>query len=496
MGVVRRAVLLGTLALLLSSCRTYRRGPFFPPANSVDVQKPYTLGVVEFDDQGWYHDPEQAREVLANVYREARYNAAIIIVFVHGWHHNAKPCDQNLLCFRKTLERLQEEIGLPYFQAARKRLDRPVNPRVIGIYIGWRGQSLPMPLDYVTFWDRKPAGHRAGGNDLRGFFTRLQALYEDLNAQGHLTGLVTVGHSFGGAVLENALSEEFTRTLALNVPITGATDLSRSGPDPDRGVYEPRNRERPGILEGFGDLVILINPAFEASLYQTLDTLAGRTSYSRCQTPILMTLSAENDKPRKTLFPLGRFFSTRSQAARDPQQQRAISSALGVYAPQQTHILEVESPPAGARLELPGPKSGTAAAESSCTCEADLALTDEERARAAELPAPDLDPRTLQLALPKQPIGTLLLQPKPGKKVDPNLPFLVAETSKFVINGHNRFFDRRLIGFLVRYIGITEAKKLLLARDWYESGGGRRKPKFPCTEAEEYLPSPSAGLPP
>ena len=77
----------------------------------------------------------------------------------------------------------------------------------------------------------------------------------------------------------------------------------------------------------------------------------------------------------------------------------------------------------------------------------------------------------------------------------PDLPFLVAETSKFVINGHNRFFDRRLIGFLVRYIGLTEAKKLILARDWYDSGGGKFRPKFPCTDAEEQLPQrPKGGL--
>jgi pimeloyl-ACP methyl ester carboxylesterase len=478
---------------LLCACSTYSKGPFWKPPESVQVKDQYTLGVVEFDDQGWYHNPEQASEVLNGVYREASQQNAVIVVFVHGWHHNSEKCDQNLACFRKTLERLKAEIDLPYFVEARRAFGTP-DLRVIGIYVGWRGRSLPMPLDYATFWDRKPAGHRSGGSDLRDFLTRLDAMYQHLNPKGHLTGLVAVGHSFGGAVLENSLSQEFTRSLALNLAVSGTTDLNRPEGSVGKGVYPVLEQGRPGILEGFGDLVVLVNPAFEASLYHTVDTLARRAEYSPCQAPILMTLSAENDGPRKRVFPLGRFFSTTQQAVRNTEQRKQIRRAFGVYEPQHTHTL---APVPGLVGPAPAAKKVKAAGKSgeTCVCEEDFDLTTEEITRL--LVHPSLrrpDPREIHLAEPSLPIAGLELKPK--QPIPHDLPFLVVDTSKSVIDGHNGFFNNNLIGFLVHYIGITEAKKFLLKKDWYAgSERGRWRPEFPCTQTEEALPNRQAQVP-
>jgi len=290
-GLSRAVLLLSAFgaAMVSLSCRTYLNHQFFSDDRSVESTEKHTLGFVEFDDQGWYHSRNQAQRVLERITAEASSDQerAIVVIFIHGWHHNACPGDENLACFRKTLDRLNDEVNTGYFKEARSRLGKPGNLRILGIYIGWRGRSLPGLLDYLTFWDRKAAGHQAGGADLREFLIRIGNLQKQLNEAGKFTGLVTIGHSFGGAVVENSLIQRVSRPLAENVPIVGHVDLRPIG----------------RLLEGFGDLVVMINPAFEASLYNNIADLSGRATYSSEQSPILMTLSAENDGPRRTLFP-------------------------------------------------------------------------------------------------------------------------------------------------------------------------------------------------
>jgi len=172
-----------------------------------------------------------------------------------------------------------------------------------------------------------------------------------------------------------------------------------------------------------------------------------------------MTLSAENDGPRRSLFPLGRFFSTVHQGTTSPEQRRQIRTALGVYEPQITHDLKFTAPIS---------KSGGRAAQEKC---GDLDLLPEE---AAELKLGDIgDIRKGGEAAMKRVLPLLEmaghrsiygseLDPRPG--VDHNSPFLVVKVSKDVIDGHSGFFNRRLINFLTGYIGQAEAKALLVRR--------------------------------
>jgi len=69
--------------------------------------------------------------------------------------------------------------------------------------------------------------------------------------------------------------------------------------------------------------------------------------------------------------------------------------------------------------------------------------------------------------------GTVLT-PKPG--IDPDLPFLVVRASKQIINGHNGFFNPRLINFLVGYIARAEAKTSILRDQQREHSAGGVKP--------------------
>ena len=101
--------------------------------------------------------------------------------------------------------------------------------------------------------------------------------------------LVLIGHSFGGAALYSATSQ----ILA------------------DRFVDSRSGKNSVDTAKGFGDLVVLLNPAFEAMSYAPLyDMAQARCSYFDNQQPKLVVLTSESDDATKYLFPLGRMFST------------------------------------------------------------------------------------------------------------------------------------------------------------------------------------------
>jgi hypothetical protein len=84
-----------------------------------------------------------------------------------------------------------------------------------------------------------------------------------------------------------------------------------------RFLEPPRSPAAPGVIEGFGNLVVLINPAFEAQLYEPLSDLSTeRASYAKSQLPVLAILTSEADQATGVAFPIGRWFSTRLEKHR------------------------------------------------------------------------------------------------------------------------------------------------------------------------------------
>ncbi len=121
----------------------------------------YDLLFAEFDDQGWVYGsadlPRPAKDRLDDffdelwrIYEANQSNGLSFVVYVHGWHHSANAEDRNVADFR---------VLLREFAAVEKVLALEGKPsRVVGIYVGWRGDSLALPfLSHVTFWNRKDA---------------------------------------------------------------------------------------------------------------------------------------------------------------------------------------------------------------------------------------------------------------------------------------------------------------------------------------------------
>ena len=180
--------------------------------HNVERHPEFTLGFVEFDDQGDYWSRTQVdtlQQVIVDEARRSDSHGILMVVFVHGWKHNAAVCDENVACFREVLQSL--------YNLERVRSAGGGSPprRIIGIYVGWRGLSVTPPgLKEVSFWTRKNTAHRVGRGQILELLTSLEELRDRLNAAGDGNSkLISIGHSFGAAVTYSAVSNLFLERL-------------------------------------------------------------------------------------------------------------------------------------------------------------------------------------------------------------------------------------------------------------------------------------------
>ncbi|MGH8477525.1 MAG: esterase, partial [Methylococcales bacterium] len=286
----------------------------------------YFLGFVEIDDQGQLRDRKQMQTLLDALYLKAADDSLLVTVFVHGWHHNASPGDPNIESFKKNLEKLSA------IENERSRTLRRPARKIVGVYIGWRGESIDLfPFNYATFWDRKGTAQDVG---YLGVSELLVKLEEIANVRNSITPpiksrLVVIGHSFGGAVVFSATSQILASRFVDSQEGKGFNDTAK----------------------GFGDLVVLLNPAFEALRYAPFHDLAqARCSFFPEQVPRLAIMTSEADDATGILFPLGRIFSTLFETHEDIERNdcrrplaldegEADRSTVGHYEPLISHTL-------------------------------------------------------------------------------------------------------------------------------------------------------------
>ena len=258
---------------------------------SVEKDNAYYLSFMEYDDQGQMYDVNQMDSILTLYNEVASNNEVLIVVFVHGWHHSAKPEDDNISSFRTMLRLLARS------EAANSDQQNREARKILGVYVGWRGDSITLPgLKYLTFWDRKNTAQEVGLQGVSQMLLRLEEIrnvkraIEDEVPPPKTSRMVVIGHSFGGAVVFTSLQNILT----------------------DRFIDSREDKNYSGDAKGFGDLVVLMNPAFEALRYSTLYDLSQYKCrlYFPGQVPRLAILTSESDLATKYAFPAGRFFST------------------------------------------------------------------------------------------------------------------------------------------------------------------------------------------
>jgi hypothetical protein len=187
-------------------------------------------------------------------------------------------------------------------------------------------------LRALTFWDRKLVSEEVGRNSLLDFLLRVETV---VKAEGK-NKLLTVGHSLGASVIFNSLHQVLLARLA-----------------------QPENAN---LRAGFGDLVVLVNPAFEAMRFAAIREAAQRYNreytFSEKQRPLLIIATSESDSTTKTAFSwvrtLTALFEQHRTITPDSRQEADESpsfsewdldtTAVGHFNPFITHRLEAQAP--------------------------------------------------------------------------------------------------------------------------------------------------------
>lgn len=281
----------------------------------------FHVAVVQFNDEGTLVEPSQLDAAVSTVrrVRESTPNGAIVVVFVHGWHHSAAwnraasvlasdaDGDAHFHSFRLLLESL-----------AIREMERPNWRRVVGVCLGWNGDpvggalgaigSVPY-LTHGTFWDRYPVADRIGaGSAFRDVLRQIIGTTKDPIASGGgaptisrpESPLVMIGHSMGALMLESgllALLEDANRPLIRQSQATG------------QGAVKLDSAQGP---VSFPDLILALNSAADSRIAKSIHealawhklekTAAGKDV--RFSPPVMMSVTSSADTDTRDMWRL------------------------------------------------------------------------------------------------------------------------------------------------------------------------------------------------
>lgn len=263
-----------------------------PPNDAV------SLAYVEFDDNGELFDRNELDQAIHLVQDlEARTPSGIdVLVFVHGWKNDADNSG-NVNGFQRFLKEVSRRRNPGRGPLASRR-------PLVGIYMAWRGAALKLGQD-LTYWNRSLATTRVAGPHFEEALSRVIRAAKAPGAPAANT-LIVIGHSFGGRILEHAITPYF-ETLLLQA---GGTDF---------GPCVPPATVRPGspIKGAWPDLTVLLNeaaPATDAKAF--LETLSCHdVTYQRgdgVNLPLILSFTSDGDSATGVALPGGQWLA-RSQ---------------------------------------------------------------------------------------------------------------------------------------------------------------------------------------
>ena len=284
----------------------------------------YRLYFTEYDDQGWSYQQGSKKEPshifsteLYQLLKDNSEEKVSVVVFVHGWKHNASASDGNVKSFRlllSDLDRVERQSA-----CGRKGIKR----RVIGVYVGWRGRTSDLGfLENATFWNRKEAAQRVALGDVRMLFSDLREMQEKANVKWNSEvanvsskmpedkqaasldpcakrmKLSIAGHSFGGLIVYTSMAQSLVRDIVAlkhdEIEQTNASSGQRVQP----------------LLQRQGDLIVIINPAIEATRFHPLFRAVQEANLPRYYSPVFVSITSKADIATRRTFPVGRWLST------------------------------------------------------------------------------------------------------------------------------------------------------------------------------------------
>jgi hypothetical protein len=246
----------------------------------------YDLAFIEYSERGNVFSRERLSGVIRHIEAEEKNPSGImVIVYVHGWKHNASLESNNVRKFRKLLKTI-----------SKKQLS---NRKVIGVYVGWRGETFKHePLKTLTYWGRKNVARQVGSGGVSELLLKLNKITSSADKEDKNI-LAIAGHSFGGAIILSAMKDilinHLINTEKVNPTECGTkTNFQKAC---SAGCYKTKN---------FADGILLLNPAVEANeLLQIKELVTEERCYAKNQQKLLHILSSNADKPNKYAFRIG-----------------------------------------------------------------------------------------------------------------------------------------------------------------------------------------------
>jgi len=278
-----------------------------PEKDCVDPKSPICLAFIEVDDMGELFDKGEVDSALGVIRRandlaktEPGQSDPVVITFIHGWKNNASPQNDNVRGFTAALQEIYKSFNGKH--------------RVIGIYIGWRGnliQSYFPVSQQFSYFNREATAIRIPGATLSSALTQIATrTHENPRALA-----IFIGHSFGGLLLERTLSETTASQIAEASIYTQEAEETK---DPQANAEKMLAAKL--AVDSRADLVIFINPAGAASeAKQMLDFLTyNRYKYHPLQAssspnseddgtgrPLFVSLTSTADMATKVALPIG-----------------------------------------------------------------------------------------------------------------------------------------------------------------------------------------------
>ena len=257
----------------------------------------FDLSYIEFDEKGDFWDRRQLAWTIQDIRNAAQANNVVLVVYVHGWQNDASTLrGHDVGRFHCLLEHIAEADGFKH--------------RFFGVYIAWRGKSVPggdgwfpdnSPFDLLSkslffvphelsFYGRKNvATHTAALPTTEAIFQTVAAARHWTQESGHQSTTILIGHSFGGLLLEKALSQALAAKMI--------SEDAQGG----------------GSFTAPADLVVLLNSASE-SIYakEMIDMLRRRAPSGStgpreisAKHPLIFSITSKADWATKILFPIG-----------------------------------------------------------------------------------------------------------------------------------------------------------------------------------------------
>ena len=272
----------------------------------------YDLATMKFDDDGKPGDQELAAVQTTIANARTNPNGAVVVLFIHGWHHNADwdrsddSGDEHFKDFRAVLH------GVMMREAERPGTGSVAGGRrLVGIYLGWNGKPNWWAADkaglrHLSFRDRYAVAERIGGG--QAFGDALRAIVA--STKGPLTGvagwsastpespLTLIGHSMGALMLESAF---LSLLKAPDQPLVFPSTSS----EPVAIVRQGR------VRVSFPDVLIALNSAADSRIMHDIRSeLAARQLTKTVNVagigyapPMLMSATSESDTDTGILWP-------------------------------------------------------------------------------------------------------------------------------------------------------------------------------------------------